>query len=829
MHSAVGCGPMSAARRSVPRATYRVQLHAGFTFDDARAIVPYLRDLGISHLFCSPVLQAAAGSTHGYDVVDHGRVSAELGGEEAWLRLTDAVRDHGMGTVLDIVPNHMAIGEGNRWWWDVLTHGRASEFAPFFDIEWDPPESRLRDVILLPVLADHYGRVLEAGGIRLAVRDDRPIVLAAERSFPLDPASVDAVGGASLVASVEALNADVDALDALLNRQHYRLAHWRAASRDLGYRRFFDIDDLVGLRVEDERVFAETHALPLRWVAEGRVDGLRIDHPDGLRDPAGYFTRLRAAAPDAWIVAEKILELDEALPPDWPVDGTTGYGFANLATGLQVAPAAEATMTELWTSLADAGPEWETVVAGARAEVLSTVLGSDVNRLTDLFLAVCEAHRRYRDFTRHELHHALRATAAALPVYRTYVRAADGFVAPGDAALISKMVERAAAGRPDLDPELFELLGRVLRLELDGPLAHELAMRFQQLTPPAMAKGVEDTSFYRHHRLVALNEVGGDPGRFGVSAGDFHGAMQEAARTWPAAGLVLSTHDTKRSADVRARLAIVTADPAGWRVLVERWIELSAAYRTDSERPTDADAYLLLQVLVGAWPIDADRAAAYMAKATHEAKLRTSWTAPDAAYDAAVVRFVRESLADASVVGVLEAFVADLAEAGWRAALAQVTLHLTAPGVPDIYQGGELWDLALVDPDNRRPVDYDVRRRLLDEAGDLGPSAAWERRDGGMPKLWLHRRLLELRARRPDAFAPGASYEPIRADGTIAYVRGGAVVVAVPLVPVTTSPDVELRLPAGEWTALDGATLRGPTTLGDLFEAFPVAVLERAR
>ena len=486
-------------------------------------------------------------------------------------------------------------------------------------------------------------------------------------------------------------------------------------------------------------------------------------------------------------------------------------------------------MTEIWGTLADAGPEWEAVVAGARAEVLSTVLGSDVNRLTDLFLAVCEAHRRYRDFTRHELHHALRATAAALPVYRTYVRAADGFVAPGDAALISEMVERAAAARPDLDPELFELLGRVLRLELDGPLAHELAMRFQQLTPPAMAKGVEDTSFYRHHRLVALNEVGGDPSRFGVSAGDFHRAMQEASDTWPAAGLVLSTHDTKRSADVRARLALVTADPAGWRVLVERWLELSAAYRTGPERPTDADAYLLLQVLVGAWPIDADRAAAYMAKATHEAKLRTSWTAPDAAYDAAVDRFVRGSLADASVVEMLEAFVVDLADAGWRASLAQMTLHLTAPGVPDIYQGGELWDLALVDPDNRRPVDYEVRRRLLDEAGGIGPAAAWERRDGGLPKLWLHRRLLELRARRPEALAPGAAYEPIDVDGIIAYVRGGAVVVAVPLVPVTTSPDVELTLPAGEWTALDGATLRGPTTLGDLFEAFPVAVLERAR
>ncbi len=818
---------MSAGRRPTPRATYRVQLHAGFSFDDARAILPYLRDLGVSHLFCSPVLQAAPGSTHGYDVVDHGRVSAELGGEDGWLRLTDAVRDHGMGTVLDIVPNHMAIGEGNRWWWDVLTHGRASEFASFFDIEWDPPESRLRDVILLPVLDDHYGRVLESGGIRLATRDGRPIVVAAGRAFPVDPTSTDALG-ASLEDAVAALNADVDALDALLERQHYRLAHWRSASRDLGYRRFFDIDDLVGLRVEDERVFAETHALPLRWVAEGRVDGLRIDHPDGLRDPAGYFTRLRAAAPDAWIVAEKILELDEDLPPDWPVDGTTGYGFANLATGLQVAPTAEAALTELWNELADAGPGWETVVADARAEVLSTVLGSDVNRLTDLFLAVCEAHRRYRDFTRHELHHALRAAAGRLPVYRTYVRAADGFVAAPDAALITEMVEHAAAARPDLDPELFELLGRILRLELGGPLAHELAMRFQQLTPPAMAKGVEDTSFYRHHRLVALNEVGGDPGRFGVGTDAFHRAMREAASTWPAAGLVLSTHDTKRSADVRARLAAITADPTGWRGLVERWLELSAAHRAEADQPTDADAYLLLQVLVGAWPIEEDRAAAYMTKATHEAKLRTSWTAPDAAYDSAVDRFVRECLADGSVVGLLEGFVGALSDAGWRAALAQVSLHLTAPGVPDIYQGGELWDLALVDPDNRRSVDYDVRRRLLDEAASIGPAEAWDRRDTGMPKLWLHRRLLELRARRPQAFSTGATYTPIEADGIVAYVRGDAVVVVVPRVSVASSPDTELALPSGEWVALDGATLRGPTMLGDLLGSFPVAVLEKA-
>ncbi|MGI8658622.1 MAG: malto-oligosyltrehalose synthase [Candidatus Limnocylindria bacterium] len=817
---------MTSSRRTDPRATYRVQLHVGFTFADAIAILPYLHDLGISHLFCSPVLQAAPGSMHGYDVIDHGRVNEELGGEAGWLRLTDAVRERGMGVVLDIVPNHMAISEGNRWWWDVLTHGRASEFAPFFDIAWDPPESRLRDVILLPVLPDHYGRVLEAGEITLAVRDGAPAVVAAGRAFPLDPATIDGT------VSLEALNVDVDALDALLNRQHYRLAHWRAASRDLGYRRFFDIDDLVGLQVEDERVFTATHALPLRWVAEGRVDGLRIDHPDGLRDPAGYFERLRAAAPDAWIVAEKILELDEALPSDWPIDGTTGYGFANLATGLQVAPGAEPPMTELWDRLADAGPTWDAVVAEARSEVLSTVLGSDVNRLTDLFLAVCEEHRRYRDFTRHELHHALREVAALLPVYRTYARVQDGAVSATDAALISGTVVRAAARRPDLDPELFELLGRILRLELGGERAGELAMRFQQLTPPAMAKGVEDTSFYRHHRLVALNEVGGDPGRFGIATDAFHDAMVEAATAWPSAMLVLSTHDTKRSADVRTRIALITADPAAWRGFTEGWLGATAAYRSGPDHPTDADAYLLLQVLVGAWPIDADRAAAYMAKATHEAKLRTSWTAPDAAYDAAVDRFVRESLADAAVSGEIEAFVSGLLDAGRRAALAQVALHLTAPGIPDIYQGSELWDLSLVDPDNRRPVDYGARRALLVEAADIGVAEAWARRDDGVPKLWLHRRLLEIRSRRPNALMPGATYAPMRAtgdgaDAIVAYARGEEVVIVVPRMSGNSPAHARLELPAGEWLALDGAAHRGSTSIGDLLASFPVAVLEQ--
>jgi (1->4)-alpha-D-glucan 1-alpha-D-glucosylmutase len=871
-----------------PRATYRVQLHAGFTFDDAAGIVPYLSRLGVSHLYTSPILQAVPGSTHGYDVIDHARLSEDLGGEQAFDRLTDTLRAAGMGLVVDVVPNHMAIAEGNRWWWDVLEHGPASRYAGYFDVDWDPPESRLRNVILLPVLGDHYGRVLEAGEIRLSRRGGEIVVEHAERALPVDPQTLgpildDAASrsgsdelafiatalaelppstaseaglvarrqrdadvlrtrlgelleepeiGAALDTAVAAVNRDVDRLDAVLDVQNYRLALWRAASRDLGYRRFFDIDELIGLRMEDEQVFADTHALILRLVGEGRIQGLRIDHPDGLRDPAGYFARLRAAAPDAWIVAEKILEADETLRPDWAIDGTTGYRFANLVTGLLVDPAAEVPLTAMWDERADAGPAWEPIVADARAEVLSEVLGSDVNRLTDLFLAVCEANRRYRDFTRHELHHALREVAASLPVYRTYVRAADAAVDAVDRDLIDAAVATAAERRADLDPELFDFLGRILRLEVEGRLAGELAMRFQQLTPAAMAKGVEDTAFYRYLRLTALNEVGGDPGRFGASVDVFHAAMADAQERWPDAMLSLSTHDTKRSADLRARLAAAAGAPDGWRRGVEAIERALDPHRTGPGLPTDADVYLFVQAAVGAWPIDADRAAGYLAKASREAKLRTSWTAPDPAYDEAVEVLVRRGLADPAVIEAIEALVGELRDAGWRAALAQVVLALTAPGVPDLYQGAELWDLSLVDPDNRRAVDFALRARLLDEAATLSAADAWARPGEGVPKLWLVRRLLELRSRRPDPFR--SSYRPLGAHGAragdlVAFVRGEAVASVVPCRPRPPGGwgDTHLALPDGRWVGLDGVEHAGEVGVAALLERFPVAVLER--
>ena len=806
--------------RSPPRATYRVQLHAGFTLDDAAAIVPYLAELGISHLYTSPVLQAAPGSTHGYDVVDHSRVNDELGGTEAFRRLTDALRAHGMGLVLDIVPNHMAISsDKNRWWWDVLEHGPASRYASWFDIDWTVGQ------VLLPVLSEN-GR----DAIRLARTDAGVVVEYAERRFPLATGTLapDISGG-----EIAAINADRGRLEALLGRQHYRLASWRAAQQRLNYRRFFDINDLIGLRVEDEDVFAETHRLILGWVDDGLVDGLRIDHPDGLRDPAAYLTRLRAAAPRAWIVVEKILGADEPLPREWPIDGTTGYRFANLATGLQVDAGGEAGMSDIWASVADAAPGWESIMAEARVEVLSSVLGSDVNRLAGLIGLIAETiPGRSND----DLRAALREVAARLPVYRTYVSASPRHVGSEDADLIRAAVIGASEARPDL-PDLLGFLGRVLRLEVESPVADDLALRFQQLTSAAMAKGVEDTAFYRHHRLVAINEVGGDPGRFGTGVGDFHRLMEMEQASWPQAMLSLSTHDTKRSADVRARLAILSEDPEAWRASVAILRESAAPHRSGHEQPTEADAYLFFQTVVGAWPIDVERATSYMDKASREAKLRTSWTDPKAEYDAALSGFVRGCLRDPAFVAAVVATVTPIEDAGRRAALAQQALQMTAPGIPDLYQGDELWNLSLVDPDNRRPVQYGIRRQLLSEARRLGPGDAWRRRDEGIPKLWLTHRALAMRDGRPAAFGSLSSYEPLMASGAmadaiVAFVRGGEVITIAPRLVRRTARlgwgDTTVSLPPGRWISLDGGEISGSVAVGELLATFPVAILERA-
>jgi (1->4)-alpha-D-glucan 1-alpha-D-glucosylmutase len=868
-----------------PNVTYRVQLHPGFTFDDAADVAPYLATLGVSHLYCSPYLQAVPGSTHGYDVADPRTLSRDLGGAPAHARLVGALRDAGLGHVLDIVPNHMAVDPTNPWWWDVLTHGPSSPFAKFFDIDWDGDE-RSPSTVLAPVLGDHYGRVLEAheialdrdgGAITVRYHDhvlplsprtlDGLLHAAARRSGSAelavladglaslphaartDPAGVqerreraeellaaltdlcasDAEVAASVDAELRAVQDDVDRLDELLGRQNYRLAHWRTASEELDYRRFFNIDTLIGVRVEDRDVFAATHSLVLELVRDGTVSGLRIDHVDGLRDPAGYLHELATASGGCWTVVEKILEPRERLPDSWPVAGTSGYDFLIRVNNLFVEPGNEQPMTDHYSGFTGEPVDYGELVHAAKHRIMAEELAAEVDRLTGALAAICDRHRRHRDHTRRDLRDALREIVAAFPVYRTYVttaRMADA----ADREHVAAAVRTAAGRRPDLDAELLTFLGRIATGDVDGSAERELAVRLQQLTAPVMAKGVEDTAFYRYHRLISLNEVGGDPGVFGRSVDDFHGDTAATAARWPDSMLTLSTHDTKRSADVRARLNVLSEIPGAWAAATERWAARNEIHRRDGwpDRNTE---YLLYQTAVGAWPIDPDRLVAFMAKAARESKVHTSWVDADAEYEAALEGFVRAILADADFVADVNDFLAEHAviERGRRNSLAQTALLLTCPGVPDIYQGTELWDLSLVDPDNRRPVDYAVRRRLLAEmAGANRPSPVAPVDDEvGAEKLRLIARVLRHRADHPGAYE-GAGYEPLAAGpGVVAYSRGEVAVVAA--CRTVTGPVGTVALPSGGWFDLStGSPVTGGSQdVRTLLARSPIAVLAR--
>jgi (1->4)-alpha-D-glucan 1-alpha-D-glucosylmutase len=880
-----------------PLSTYRVQLRAEFGFDAAAAIAGYLADLGVSHLYSSPYLQAAPGSAHGYDVVDPTKVSEDLGGAEGHARLCRTLGEAGLGQVLDIVPNHMAISDRrNVWWWDVMENGSTSRYADYFDVDWNSPQARLRDTVLLPILGDHYGRVLEAGELKLVRNGGRFEIHYHEHQMPVAPRSLDkmilAAAGqcgsadlsfiadslsllpndaerASIVRrhrdkevlagqlkrlaeespavaraldeAVAEVNADPDRLDELFKLQNYRPAFWRTAGQELDYRRFFDVHSLIGLRMEDERVFADTHALVLRWLREGVLDGLRIDHPDGLRDPEEYFERLRREAPEAWIVVEKILEPEETLRESWPVQGTTGYDFLRRAAGLWIDPAGEEPLTQLYTELTGESADWPALVRDKKKLILGELLASDVNRLAEVFLEVCERHRRHRDYTRFELRHALREVAACFPVYRTYVRAELGEAGDLDRQSVDAAIAAAKEQRPAAS-ELFDFFRDILTLKISGPPESELVMRFQQLTGPAMAKGVEDTAFYNFHRLTALNEVGGSPGEWGLGVEDFHRLAAESQRLWPEALLATSTHDTKRSEDVRARISLLAEIPERWGEAVRGWCERNAQYRGGSrgDCPDRNAEYLLYQTLVGAWPISAERVAAYMEKATREAKAHTSWTRANPEYEEALRAFVESVLGDPGFVADLEAFVAPLVEPGRINSLAQTLLKLASPGVPDFYQGSELWDLSLVDPDNRRPVDYEVRRGLLAELKKgITSEAILARMDEGLPKLWLVHQGLQLRRRLPDAFGASGSYEPLhvsgaRAEHAVAFARGGEVAVVVPRLPLKLGGDWQgttVALPSGSWRdELTGEEVTGgERPVKDLLARFPVALLARPR
>ncbi|UOX84764.1 malto-oligosyltrehalose synthase [Amycolatopsis sp. FBCC-B4732] len=750
---------------TVPESTYRVQLRPEFTFADAAGLAGYLRDLGIGALYASPVLDATPGSTHGYDVVDPTRARPELGGEDARRELSAKLKEAGLGLVVDIVPNHMSVEvpKANRFWWDVLRHGRDSRYAAFFDVDWD------RGPILLPVLGED-GAVAE-----LSVEDGELAYY--DHRFPIAPGTESGTP------------------QEVHERQHYRLIGWRRGNAELNYRRFFDITNLAAVRVEDPTVFAETHGEVLRWVADGDVTGLRVDHPDGLADPGGYFRRLRENAPSAWIVAEKILHPGEPLPQTWPVDGTTGYDALREIAGVFVGPAAEPAYTELANELG-VKTGYHRVEAEARRLVTDRILVAEVRRIAALL----------RDVDAEQARQAVAETMIAFPVYRSYL--------PEGAAHWAAAIAGARQARPDLAGAL-EALDAQVRAEPGG----ELATRIQQTSGMVVAKGTEDTTFYRYTRFAALNEVGGNPDRFGLDVEEFHRLAAEREAGYPAAMTTLTTHDTKRSEDTRARMAVLAEVPGEFADAVRRW---TASHGIDEPSLN----LLAWQTLVATWPIEPARLRDYLDKAAKEAKLRTSWTDHDEAFEEAVAAWPDAVVDDPDVA----AFVARIERPGWSNSLGQKLVQLTAPGVPDVYQGTELWDFSLVDPDNRRPVDYAVRRELLARIAD---GELPEIDASGAAKLLVVHKALKLRQEHPALFR---GYRPLRAEGVaaehcLAYTRSADLAVAVTRLPVGLEAaggwrDTVLPLPDGVWT--DVLTGRDATPdVATLFDRYPVALLVR--
>jgi (1->4)-alpha-D-glucan 1-alpha-D-glucosylmutase len=949
----------------IPLATYRFQFNRNFRFRDAAALVPYLHALGISDLYASPYLRARPGSLHGYDISNHNELNPEIGFRDEHETMIRALQEHGMGHLLDIVPNHMGIAEsGNRWWMDVLENGPSSPYARFFDIDWHPLKRELDGKVLLPVLGDQFGDVLERGELRLAYDDGRFRIEYFENQFPVAPRSSAAVLRAALellesrqdeehpermeLASIvtalehlpprhrtdpasiserrrektitqrrldaltssssevraaldEALRLyngmeghpnSFDRLETLLADQAYRLAYWRVAAEEINYRRFFDINDLAGVRVERAEVFDETHRLILKMMAEGKVTSLRIDHPDGLFDPRGYLYRLQEEAQQVggdgrvYILVEKILTGDEQLPDDWPVAGTVGYDLMDRLNRLFVASANEDAMNAAYARFVQRTPEFEELVYEKKKLILRNALASELNVLSHLLNRLSERNRRSRDFTLGSLTDALREIIACFPVYRTYIDARTGRVSDNDRAYLEEATEIAMRRNRSMSASVFAFVRDTLLLqwpqglnEADRAEHVEFVMKFQQVTGPVMAKGVEDTSFYIFNRLISLNEVGGEPDRFGISPDDFHAYVADRAARWPHAMNATSTHDTKRSEDVRARIHVLSEIPEVWARKATDWARLNEdkrALEAGLMIPDRNDEYLLYQTLVGAWPLgEADqeqgafveRIQGYMEKATREAKVHTSWINPNDAYDRGLREFVARILDQSSNREFVDAFRAfheeHIALPGMLNALSQALLKLTLPGVPDVYQGQEVWDFSLVDPDNRRPVDFNLRHSMLEEIrgrlteidrAELAEEMVREWRDGRI-KLYVTNAALELRRERPDLFTYG-DYVPLAVRGTchdhvLAYARTHeeeSVIVAVPRLMRGMIHAAGGSLPSAEgWrdtavelaSSLSGSVFRsvltgkeveaenGALAAGTLFGRFPVALLER--
>lgn len=928
-----GVARTSGGRRyRAPQASYRVQLHAGFTLQDARNLVPYLDDLGISHLYCSPLFRAAPGSAHGYDVFDHNQINPELGGLTALYDLSAALTERDMGLIVDIVPNHVGLAGGaNPWWRDVLRFGQGSRFASYFDINWETQPHLVSGVLVFPILGKPFGEALEAGELRLDVADGDLALRYYDYALPLAPQTYATVLGlpppalqarlrdpsafADLVATLEGLQGatsgpaerlldrfrqliqeepaieeyarssvarfngapgvspSFDALERLLSAQHYRIAYWRVSGEEINYRRFFDINELAGIRVEREDVFEETHRLVLELAARGIVTGVRVDHVDGLYDPTGYLRRLRERLREVTrdltpheppIFVEKILGADEALPDAWAIAGTTGYDALAQIDNALVARAGTRDLTLTYEQFTGGRlpARFHDIVYRAKWEITRTAFTGEITVLAMELHRLAQRHRLHRDETLNAFRRALQTVLACFPIYRTY--AIDGHPGAADAEIIGRAVDDARRREAELSPGALAFLAEVLCLShtelYDDEAAQRLhfRQRFEQLSGPVMAKGFEDTGLYRYNRLVSLNEVGNDPSRFGAPLADVHEWFARRARRWPAAMSATSTHDTKRGEDTRARLHVLSELAGVWRVEVRAWSRLNGRYRTTMQGETAPDAnteYLIYQTLAGAWPLEMTmpdghfraRLAGYLLKAIREMKVQTSWTTPNDRYEQACQQFLAAILdpeRSPAFLDRLVSFVRRIAPAGAYNSLTALTVKSLAPGFPDFYQGAELWWLVLTDPDNRAPVDFDLRRCLLGGLDDPPPTSFVAPEF----KLWLTRALLRVRAAYPEVMA-GGGYRALavrgrRAGNLFAFTRehGDRIVAVVaPRLVARLLDEPGERIPPAAWA---GATvllpraehwhdeltkqrlhLSGRTEVADLLGAAPVAIL----
>jgi len=862
-------------RPRIPGCTYRLQFNRWFTFLQAREIMPYLHALGVTDVYASPYSQASAESLHGYDITDHNKLNAAIGSRADYDSWIEELHAHSMGQVLDFVPNHVGIAESlNAWWMDVLENGPSSRYAPYFDIDWHPLKFDLRDKVLLPILSDQYGRVLERGELQLRFEEGTFYLLYGERRLPIAPGTYRYVLQIALENLAEHKEEDFyaelqsiltaleylpkrtetdpkriaerirekevikrrlerrcaeapqvqraiekalaqingkpgdprsfDALDELLNAQSYRLAFWRVAAEEINYRRFFDVNDLAAIRVELPKVFDAVHRLALDLVSAGAVTGLRIDHPDGLYLPREYFEKLQQRCAKAlgiglpqdgraiYMLAEKILTASEALRKDWLMHGTTGYDFANQVTQLLVDSSAETEITKTFHRFIGHSMPFGHLLYAKKLQVMKLALANDVDVLSNMLDRLSEQNRWYRDFTLESLSRAVRETIACFPVYRTYLTPGQP-VSEEDRQIVERAITAAKRRNPAMEESIFNFLRDVLlfrfppNLDDAGRTAHtHFVLKFQQTTGPVMAKGLEDTVFYIYNRLAALNEVGGEPQQFALTAEAFHERNIDRQRNWPATLLATSTHDTKRSEDVRARMVAISEIPELWRRSLQRWRVANHRWKrtiNDVEAPDANEEYLLYQTLLGTWPIEAngepqpaatpeyiERIQRYMAKALHEAKINTSWIQPNEEWDAAMRDFVANILDSSPRNKFLPIFLPvaqEIARLGAINSLAQTLLKLTSPGVPDVYQGNEIWDYSLVDPDNRRRVDYNRRREMLETLSTATPHELLQTWPDGRIKMFLTQRVLRFHREHADLFQHG-EYLPLRASGTFA-------------------------------------------------------------